>query len=157
MSSVDSKKRAEKIFEQIEDRADTFILGNGVEPHLDASFFYVTGFPYGLFEGSYLVAERNGSISLVTSLLEEPIARSFAHSIEIYAEQDRDKILARLKSIAKKSSKRIALNSSELTYGSFLQIKSAFKGSKLLDESEAFESARMIKDESDIRADPKGL
>jgi Xaa-Pro dipeptidase len=150
MSSVDSKKRAEKIFEQIEDRADTFILGNGVEPHLDASFFYVTGFPYGLFEGSYLVAERNGSISLVTSLLEEPIARSFAHSIEIYAEQDRDKILARLKSIAKKSSKRIALNSSELTYGSFLQIKSAFKGSKLLDESEAFESARMIKDESEI-------
>ena len=148
---MDSKERAGKIFEHIQDRADTFILGNGAEPHLDASFFYVTGFPYGLFEGSYLIVEKNGNLSLVTSLLEEPIARAFANGIEIYAEQDRDKILARLKSFSGKgSNKKIALNSSELTYSSFLQIKSAFRGSKLLDESDAFESARMIKDDMEI-------
>ncbi len=151
MPKIDSKKRAEKIFEQIGERADTFVLANGAEPHLDASFFYVTGYPYGLFESSYLVAERNGKISLVTSLLEEPIARSFENGVEVFADQDRDRMIARLKSIATSTpGKTIALNSSELTYSSYLQIKSVFKGSKLLDESEAFEAARLIKDEGEI-------
>jgi len=151
MAKMDSRKRADRIFEQMGDKADTFVLANGTEPHIDASFFYVTGYPYGLFEGSYLVAEKNGGISLVTSLLEEPIARAFENGIEIIATGDRDKMLGKLGSIAKKISKKpIALNSTELTYSSYLQIRSTFKGSKLLDESVAFESARMIKDEEEI-------
>jgi Xaa-Pro dipeptidase len=151
MAKIDSRKRAERIFEQIGDDADTFVLANGTEPHIDASFFYVTGYPYGLFEGSYLVVEKNGTLSLVTSLLEEPIARAFENGVEIFAAGDRESMIAKLGSIAKKSFKKpIALNSAELTYSSFLQIKSTFRGSKLLDKSEAFESARMIKDESEI-------
>jgi hypothetical protein len=93
MAKIDSRKRADRIFEQIGDRADTFVLANGTEPHIDASFFYVTGYPYGLFEGSYLVAEKNGGISLVTSLLEEPIARAFENGIEIIAAGDREKMV----------------------------------------------------------------
>jgi len=150
---MDSEARARKIFEQIGDGPDTFVLANGTEPYLDASFFYVTGYSYGLFEGSFLVAERNGRISLVTSLLEEPIARGFDNVIEIYAESSKEEVLRRLASIAGDDSirgKGIALNSQELTYSSFLEIKSVFKGSKLEDRSEAFESARMIKDESEI-------
>jgi len=151
MAKIDSRKRAERIFEQIGDAADTFVLANGTEPHIDASFFYVTGYTYGLFEGSYLVVEKNGNLSLVTSLVEEPIARAFGNDIEIFAVGDRDQMVSKLGSIARKSFKKpIALNSAELTYSSFLQIKSNFKGSKLLDKSEAFESARMIKDESEI-------
>ncbi len=151
MAKIDSQKRANRIFEQLGDRADTFIIANGTEPHLDASFFYVTGYSYGLFEGSFLIAERNGSVSLVTSLLEEPIARTFENGVEIIAEGNREKMLARLRSMAAKvSQKPIALNSAELTYSSFLQIKSAFKGSKLLDEAGAFEAARLIKDENEI-------
>jgi Xaa-Pro dipeptidase len=151
MAKIDAQKRASRIFEQLGDRADTFIIANGTEPHIDASFFYVTGYTYGLFEGSYLISERNGNISLVTSLLEEPIARTFDNGIEVFAEGDREKIVAKLQSIAGGLSKKsIALNSPELTYSSFLRIKSIFKSSKLVDEAEAFEAARMIKDENEI-------
>jgi len=152
MAKINSGERAAKIFEQIGERADTLVIANGVEPHLDASFFYLTRFQYGLFESSFLVAEKDGNISLITSLLEEPIARSFETGIEIFAEKDRDQMKKRLESIARRngSPRSVALNSSELTYGSYLQIKSAFKGAKLLDESEAYESARMIKDQNEI-------
>src|SRR5579862_5344492 len=138
MPKFSPRLRVQKIFEQIK-RPDTLVLANGAEPHLDASFFYITGFPYGLFENSFLVAERSGKISLVTSLLEEPIARAHSTEIEIFAEPDSDHIRTRLTSIAGKEPKSIALNSSELTYSSFLTIKSACEGAKLVDASEAFE------------------
>src|SRR5271165_3619360 len=99
MPKVSSPIRAQKIFKQIEG-PDSFILANGVEPHLDASFFYVTGFPYGLFENSFLIAEKSGKISLVTSPLEEPIARAYSDEIEVFAEPDRDHVRSRLASIA---------------------------------------------------------
>jgi Xaa-Pro dipeptidase len=151
MPKIDSRKRAEKIFQLLGDDVEAFILANGTEPHLDASFFYVTGYSYGLFEGSYLIAEQNGNISLVTSLLEEPIARTFENGVEIFAEGDRDRIASRLESLARKRPlKSVGLNSAELTYGSYLQIKSLFKGSKLLDASGAFEEARLIKDDDEI-------
>jgi len=149
MPKVSPKQRVQRIFEQVEG-PDSLILANGVEPHLDASFFYVTGFPYGLFENSFLVAERNGKISLVTSPLEEPIARAHSSEIGVFAEPDKDSVRSRLASIAGNNLKLIALNSSELTYESFLEIRSSFKGSKLVDASQAFESARLVKDESEI-------
>lgn len=148
---MNSEKRAKKIFENIDDGVGAFIVANGSEPHLDASFFYITGYPYGLFEGSFLVAERDGKISLVTSLLEEPIARAFPNGIEVFAEPDRGRVKSKLATIGKNNLKRqIALNSAELTYGNYLEIKSIFKRSKLIDASEAFESARLIKDENEI-------
>lgn len=148
MPKLDSSKRAEKIFDHMEE--DAFVLANGTEPHLDASFFYVTGYSYGLFEGSYLLAERDGRISLVTSLLEEPIARTFDNGVEIYAEKDRDSIKKKLTELARKNKEieTVGLNSQELTYSSFLEIKSIFKNCK--DESGAFETARLIKDDSEI-------
>jgi Xaa-Pro dipeptidase len=131
------------------EKPDAFILANGVEPHLDASFFYVTGFPYGLFEGSYLLARRDGSVSLITSPLEEPIARSHANGIDIYPETDPEAFRSRLVALGGETN-MIALNSPELTYKSFLEIQSLLRNSKLLDANEAFESARLIKDEGEI-------
>jgi len=68
----------------------------------------------------------------------------------VFAEPDKDSVRSRLASIAGNNLKLIALNSSELTYESFLEIRSSFKGSKLVDASQAFESARLVKDESEI-------
>ena len=148
---VDSKKRVRKIFDQMRDGADAFVLANGAEPQLDASFFYVTGFPYGLFEDSFLVAQRDGNISLVTSRLEEPIARAYASGIEILPVPESGDAKTTLRSIVN-GIKSVALNSPELNYKSFLEIKSVFKGAKLIDAAEAFEAARLIKDEAEIEA-----
>ena len=145
-ATVDSKKRARKIFDQIEETSretpDAFILANGVEPHLDASFWYVTGFPYGLFEGSYLLAQRDGKISLVTSPLEEPIAQLYAKGIDLFTVPESSDAKTTLGKIAN-GIKSIALNSPELTYKSFLDIQSVFKNSRLLDASEALPCAQL--------------
>ena len=163
---IDPAKRIRKIFTQIdelypEDRAsktDLLILANGTEPHLDASFFYVTGFPYGLFEGSYLLCDRDGGAELVTSLLEEPIAKAFAAAgMEVYAEPDADHAKQRVSSLCSElKPSTIALNSPELTYRSYLELSAILnkRGDSsdvsFLDAGDAFEAARMIKDETEI-------
>ena len=152
---VDSAKRVAKVFsyidsiDSIRQKPDVVILANGVEPHIDASFFYVTGIPYGLFEGSFLVGSRDGSVSLITSKLEEPIARAHAKGIDVYSESEASAIRAKVVEIAGKS-KSAGINSSELTYKSFQDIKSALRGAKFVDVSRAIESARLIKDQSEI-------
>lgn len=153
----DSRKRVERLFKEIDDdsklkeKPNALVLVNGVEPHLDSSLFYLTGFPCGLFEGSILVAERSGAISLITSPLEEPIARANAgKNLEIFVETQPKAINAKLRKILGSSLNLIGINSPELGYKSFLQIKSALPHSKFLDVSEAVESTRLIKDSAEI-------
>ena len=153
---VDSRGRVIKIFKCIDESEQTrvkpeaVILANGVEPHLDASFFYVTGFPYGLFEGSYIFAERDGSISLITSPLEGSTASAYApKNMNIFIETEADAIRSRLEKLVRgRKGVVLGVNATELSYKSFLFIKSIFKNSRLVDASEAFELARLIKDET---------
>ena len=153
---LDPRTRSKKIFKHIDEddrirvKPDVIILANGIEPHLDSSFFYITGFPYGLFEGSYLICERNGGITLVTSPLEEPIARAYSKNIAIYAEPDNDLTGSRLRKVLGKKKIEVGLNSPELTYKAFLEIKSVLKEGTFVDASEAFESARLVKDEKEV-------
>ena len=154
---IDSRKRAERIFSYVDGdkslkvKPDLFILANGVEPHLDSSFFYVTGFPYGLFEGSLLVAERNGRISLITSPLEEQIARNSAQkSIEIFVETEPKSIGSKLEKIVGRTPKNVGVNSPELSHKSFVQLGSMVKGAKFQDISAAFDSARLTKDSGEV-------
>ncbi len=154
---ADSKQRAKLIFERIDQddklkvKPSALILANGVEPHLDSSFFYVTGFPYGLFEGSFLILQNNESISLITSALEEPIARTYAQKgLQIYVENDTKALKPRLKKILRGDAKKIGVNSAELSYKSFTQLRSLLGGAKFQDVSSAFDAARLIKDVSEV-------
>ncbi|MDG6905849.1 MAG: aminopeptidase P family protein [Nitrososphaerota archaeon] len=153
----DSGKRVKKIFSEIDNdlsikkKPRALILWNGVAPHADSSLFYVTGIPYGLFEGSILVAERNDGITLITSPLEESIARENASKdVEIFIDTETKAIESRLRKTLGNKSSVIGLNSPELSYKSFLQIKSIFRGSEFIDVSSAFESARLVKDSGEI-------
>jgi Xaa-Pro dipeptidase len=159
-AEVDSQKRVSKIFnhidesEQIKEKPDTIILANGTEPQLDTSFFHITGFPYGLFEDSVLIAKRDGSISVITSRLEESIARRFApKTLTLFVEYDTEAIRERLRKLGGEMvANVIGLNAPELSYRSFLLFRSVFKDCKLVDASGAFELARLIKDEVEIKA-----
>jgi Xaa-Pro dipeptidase len=150
-----SQKRMKKIFENIDSSAsikqkpDAVVLGNGTEPHLDASFFYVTGFPYGLFEGTYLLGLRDGTVSVITSKLEEPIARLYSQGIALYAEEDRSAIEARLRKLGA-GLKLIGINCPELVCQSQQRIKSALRDARFVDVGAAFEEARIIKDSDEI-------
>jgi Xaa-Pro dipeptidase len=156
--AVNSRKRTERIFELIDHddklkvKPSALVLANGVEPHLDSSFFYITGFPYGLFEGAFLILQRAGRISLITNTLEEPIARTYAQNrLEIYVESDPKAIKIRLKKILRGDAKKVGINSSELSYRTFTQLRSMLgSSSKFQDVSSAFDAARLIKDSTEI-------
>ena len=149
------EKRVAKIFEQIDRnkkikiKPNIILVANDGEPHIDYSFFYVTGFPKGLFEGSSLLAKRNGEISVFTSPLEEDIAKAHGNGIEIYVFRDNEK--EQLRKVADEP-KIVGINQRDLTVSSHRKFKSVFKGASFVNVEEALSSARSIKDQIEIEA-----
>jgi Xaa-Pro dipeptidase len=151
-----SKTRTKRIFEQIDKnpkikiKPDLIFVTNGGEPHMDYTFFYITGFPKGLFEGSALLAKRNGEVSVFTSPLEEDIAKAYGDGIAIYT--DYKKVKDDIRRVAGTSVKSVGINYPDLTLSSFRTARSIFKGAKLVDVEDALTSCRAIKDQAEIEA-----
>ena len=73
------KNRVRKIFsfaESLGTKPDAIIIKNGIEGQLDSTFFYLSGIRSGLFEGCSIIAYPSGSISVLTSKLEETFCTS---------------------------------------------------------------------------------
>ena len=130
---INPSERVGKIFanieasESIKTKPDALVLGNGTEPHLDASFFYITGFPYGLFEGSYIVARegRFGSNFSPPHLKKRLQGRT---QTESRFRLSQEKMLFQSSvNLQANDIMSIGINSTELTVKTFDVIKSAFK------------------------------
>ncbi len=118
---------------------------------MDYSFFYVSGFPNGLFEGSGLIAERDAdTIAVFTSPLEEDIAKANSDGIVVHTDylHPRDD----MKKFARKKVKTIGINARDITFESLKMIRSTFKGAKVIDVSSPIARARCVKDDSEIEA-----
>ncbi|MCI4351558.1 MAG: hypothetical protein L3K15_08630, partial [Thermoplasmata archaeon] len=72
------KARIRSIFEKLEIAPDALIFANGLDTHLDQSFFYAFDVPSGLFEGGFLIAHPDGRADVISSPLEEETARRAA-------------------------------------------------------------------------------
>ncbi len=115
---------------------------------MDYTFFYITGFPKGLFEGSALLAKRNGEVSVFTSPLEEEIAKAYGDGIAIYTNYK--KVKDDIRKVAGNKVKSVGINYPDLTVSSFKTARSIFKGSKLVDVEEPLTACRAIKDQTEI-------
>ncbi|MFZ0831258.1 MAG: Xaa-Pro peptidase family protein, partial [Thermoplasmata archaeon] len=146
------KARIRRIFEKLSPEADALVFLNAGSPHVDSSFFYVFDVPSGLFEGCAAVALPDGSLTIMTSPLEEESARQAARSdgdvqVEVIrGREEREKRLSQL--IDAKS--RIALNYHELTHEDFLSVAGAFPQAEWRDASSAVRKTRMVKDAVEI-------
>jgi Xaa-Pro dipeptidase len=153
-AATSSSKRANKLFDQIEKdpklkvKPDLVVLVNGTEPHFDYSFFYVSGFQKGLFERSFLFAERR-AVSVFTSPLEEEIARASGTGVDLYTKQSSQN--EDMKRVGK-GRDIIGINGRDLTVASFKTIRSIFKGARFVDVGRALIKARSLKDEDEIAA-----
>lgn len=138
--------REKRIFSALKADVDAVVLMNATDPNLDYSFFYVTGIPSGLFEGSVAIVRRNGT-EVLCSELEELSARRAGVKCEVF--QNRDD---RLRIMRRKLGRlrRIGINAKELTHANFLVIKACAKQTRLVDVSESIQEARMIKDSDEI-------
>ncbi len=150
MKTSNLTARVKRVFRSLETndiRADLILLKNGIEPHLDLSFFYLTGVESGLFEGSSLIAYPDGKTILYTSTLEEESARkSGVKSVKVFRDEKEE-----LKLLKKEigDTATIGINGRELTYSDFVSLKRIL-GRRYIDISSAISKARMIKDQYEI-------
>lgn len=138
------QKRIKQIFANAKG-IDAIVIQNAVEPHIDLTFFYITGLTNGLFESSTAIIKKD-SFEIIIPWLEEESAKNCNAKVNVYKSKDeREKLLKeKLKGI-----KKIGVNSEELTYGSYLQLKK-FSKAKFVDVSDAIKKARLVKDEKEI-------
>lgn len=146
------RARVRKIFERLSPAADALVLANGESPHVDTSFFYLFEVPGGAFEGDALVARPDGSLTVLTSPLEQETALSAARhdpSVEVRIcskGEDPQRFLREL--VGEKA--RVALNFRELTHEGFDDLVKTLPGALWVDASEAIQRARRVKDPSEI-------
>jgi len=141
------KQRVKGVFGHSKGKTDAIVLLNSVDPHLDMCFFHVTGAENGLFEGSAAVLYPDGNCTLICSQLEH---ESASHTdCDIVTFSKKDEFMASLKK-ALKGCGRVGFNPPETTHKAYLTIKECAGKAKLVDESEALVSARLIKDSSEI-------
>lgn len=156
MTDTLQSKRAKKVFNEIENagirKPDIVLLANSTAPMLDNSFFYLADLAEGLFERSYLLATKNGSISILTSPMEKLLVDS-ASGIEVVPDRKSSEAPEKLRKLVRSMNDRtsvIGLNYGELTVECLETIKSIFKDSEFVDVSRALSRARLIKDQSEI-------
>lgn len=141
------KSRVGKIFRYAEKDLDCIALMNGTEPLLDMTFFYVTGFTSGIFEGSGVFLYPDRSIRLVTSLLERESARRADFPVRIFKSNDeKEKMLK----TSLRGCKRIGVNSAELTHRNYMLLKKLTPKGELVDVSQAVMKARVVKDRKEV-------
>ena len=136
------------IFSQCKTSVDTILLKNASLPFIDDNFFYVTGLEQGLFEGSAVVLRSDGALDLFVSELEAESARKSNARLCVY--KNREELSTMLKHLLA-SEKTIGINASGLSYQSYVELGDMLPQIKFVDVSKAFDSTRLIKDDSEIQ------
>lgn len=154
--------RAKAIYDHLrkttEDVPDVLLFKNGTEPQLDLSFFYVTGVPGGLFEGSTTAAFPDGKVILFTSPLEEESAQhgieTCGYDVAVFGGGKRQDELVVEKVIDHIGGhpETIGLNGREITWTNQKVVERMFPDARQVDVSQAIKDARMVKDEAEIKA-----
>jgi len=146
-------RKIARIAESEDRKFDFILLKNGTEPHLDLSFFFITGLEAGLFEGCALAAYPDGETRVYTSKLEEQSALKGGKRFHVTTFKDRNNLAGLLKKdLSDGGSLKIGINSNELTHKSFEDFRNIFPEAEFIDVSSAIVRARMIKDEHEIAA-----
>ena len=78
--------RLKKIFEHAPG-VDAIVLLNSRGPHIDMSFFYVTGLSSGLFEGRVAILYPD-HLEVLSSALEEESARKGDFEVSIFKDKE---------------------------------------------------------------------
>lgn len=141
------KDRIKRIFSNSNEKVDTFIVANDQHPNIDLNFFYITGITSGSFEHSYAIVKRSGEKILLTSQLEEPIARSETDFkvVTFNNKETRENQIKKLLS----GTKLLGINYKGIIHKKAMEIKKLTKA-KLVDMSESLAKARSIKDKKEI-------
>ncbi len=140
------RSRIENIFEWIEEDLDAVMILNSVKPHVDKTFFYITGLNKGEFENCGLIIYPDYTAEMCVSKLESESASK--SDIPRKVMEDREDLKEWLEEKLSDEDK-IGVNASELTYKGFKKIKDS-TDAEIIDVSDAIVEARNRKDEEEL-------
>jgi len=141
------RSRIENIFEWTEEKLDAVMILNSIKPHVDKTFFYLTGLTKGEFENCGLVIYPDLSAEMCVSKLESESASK--SDIPMKVMEDREDLKEWLKEKLSDEDK-IGVNASELTYKGYKKIKDS-TDAEIVDISDAIVEARNRKDDKEIK------
>ena len=141
------KERILRIFSFVEEELDAIVIVNGIDPLLDSTLFYVTGYETGLFEHSIAFLYPDGTCHVLVSTLEETSASKGSAPYTVFTSRKEyyDLITDRLSHM-----KRIGINSPGLLYKGAMLIKDKAPHVEFVDCESAISKARGIKDKEEI-------
>ncbi len=152
MAPEEFNSRLHKVFDG-KNAPDRILLMN--TDNSDPNFFYLTGFTSGLFEYSYLVADKS-SAKLFTSALEYDTALSQkVKGLEIIKIEDIKKFRAEMKSLLNNSV--IGINEWFMPYAIYSSIQKRYKPKKTLDVTKQLTDARLVKSISEVKTIRKAV
>ncbi len=146
------KSRVLKLFEGMSPKPDAIVIANSVDPLLDQTFFYLFDVPSGLFEGSIEIALPDGTLHVITSILEEESARRAARrdpQAQVHAPRTKEEREGSVKRWTR-GCQTIALNYRELTVEMHRTLEKLLPEVHWTDGSLAIRHARLIKDAVEV-------
>jgi Xaa-Pro dipeptidase len=140
--------RIHRLYEAMSDEVEVVYLENGGSPHLDMTFFWVTGLERGLFEGAVTLAWPSGEAEVLTSALEEQTLRQYPDlGCAVYRDNDEKK---RILAEKLRACRTVGINPTELTHAAYLRLRDLLPSAELVSVSQPIREARLIKDEAEL-------
>lgn len=140
------KQRIQKIFEHTDSTINKLLIKNGSQP--DSNFFYLTGLTTGLHEGSIAIADRDGQLFIISSILEAETAQQ-AEDAEILTYTKKEELHKHLKNCLDEDD-HVGVNAYSLSLHDYKQLIEHQKTTDFSDISEALHTARSIKEQKEI-------
>jgi len=141
------KDRVRSIYRHLDRKVDAIVIGNSTDPHLDATFYYATGIPSGLFESCAAFLYPDGGIDLLCSQLEREAASKSGLPITTF--MTRRQLFKGLRKYLD-GHRRIGINFEEITYNYATRLKKLAPRTRFVNVTEAIRAARLVKDEQEI-------
>jgi len=143
------ESRQKRVFENANHSVQAILIFNGTR--IDPNFFYLTGYRAGLFERSAVCLKEDGSLKVLTTPLEEPVARQKSYEVIVQRSYSPTDTANALRSLVG-DEKAVGVNYKALSHFDYVLLRKALRGIKLVDISEALEKTRLIKDQDEIDA-----
>jgi len=138
------RRRVKRLFSCAGEGVEAMVIVNS-PGCIDYTFFYVTGYQHGLFEGAVAVLYPDGRREVVVPRLEASAAGPEVH---VFAnEEEKRQLLSPLLDVH-----TIGFHGQACPYTQFRTLQSLFPRATLTDVSSAVREARMVKDEEEIDA-----
>lgn len=118
---------------------------------MDKNFLYVTGLSKGVFENCGVLFEESGKMYLFTTTLEEEMSRTVEKYADLIVYKDEHERSSQLKKILS-GYKEIGICYETISYLFYSRLQKLLNGTKLVDVTEAFKMARMVKSQDEIES-----